>query len=186
MGWSYGAYNLVPRFGPTSLKYTQWPGSLPSCLLQIRDLEQEKDHLNQAVWTLRERSQVSGEARVKDVEQENRALQQKVAEAGGRLNRLELEQQQLQRALGQAQEKAGRAEELEQELRRLEEEKGQLAQRVSSLQAAGERADGLERESHGLALENRQLRKSLDALQNVSVQLAGLEQDNRQDRKSVV
>uniref|UniRef100_A0A8D0ULW1 Coiled-coil domain containing 88C n=1 Tax=Sus scrofa TaxID=9823 RepID=A0A8D0ULW1_PIG len=147
---------------------------------QIRDLEQEKDHLNQAVWTLRERSQVSGEARVKDVEQENRALQQKVAEAGGRLNRLELEQQQLQRALGQAQEKAGRAEELEQELRRLEEEKGQLAQRVSSLQAAGERADGLERESHGLALENRQLRKSLDALQNVSVQLAGLEQDNRQ------
>ncbi|XP_059735036.1 protein Daple isoform X4 [Bos taurus] len=154
---------------------------------QIKDLEQEKDHLNQAVWTLRERSQVSSEARAKDVEQENKALHRTVAETSGRLSRLELEQQQLQRALEQAQEKAGRAEALERELGqleeekgRLEEEKGRLAQRASALQAAGERAEAAERESHGLALENRQLRKSLDALQNVSVQLAGLEQDNRQ------
>ncbi|KAI4535251.1 hypothetical protein MG293_014477 [Ovis ammon polii] len=154
---------------------------------QIKDLEQEKDHLNQAVWTLRERSQISSEARAKDVEQENKALHRTVAETSGRLSRLELEQQQLQRALEQAQEKAGRAEALERELGRLEEEKGRLeeekgrlAQRASALQAAGERAEAAERESHGLALENRQLRKSLDALQNVSVQLAGLEQDNRQ------
>ncbi|XP_070334051.1 protein Daple isoform X3 [Odocoileus virginianus] len=147
---------------------------------QIKDLEQEKDHLNQAVWTLRERSQVGIEARAKDVEQENKALHRTVAETSGRLSRLELEQQQLQRALEQAQEKAGRAEALERELGRLEEEKGQLVQRASALQAAGERAEAAERESHGLALENRQLRKSLDALQNVSVQLAGLERDNRQ------
>eukprot|EP00069_Balaena_mysticetus_P000295 bmy_14443T0 len=138
---------------------------------QIRDLEQEKDHLNQTVWTLRERSQVSSEARAKDAEQESKALHGTVAEASGRLSRPELEQ---------AQEKAGRAEELERELRRLEEEKGRLAQRVSSLQAAGERADAAERESRGLALENRRLRKSLDALQNVQVRLAGLELDNRQ------
>ncbi|XP_023986873.2 protein Daple, partial [Physeter macrocephalus] len=137
---------------------------------QIRDLEQEKDHLNQTVWTLRERSQASSEARAKD-EQENKALHGMVTEASGRLSRLELER---------AQEQAGRAQELERELRRLEEEKGRLAQRVSSLQAAGERADAMERESRGLALENRQLRKSLDALQNVQVQLAGLELDNRQ------
>ena len=106
---------------------------------QIKDLEQEKDHLNQAVWTLRERSQVSSEARAKDVEQENKALHRTVAETSGRLSRLELEQQQLQRALEQAQEKAGRAEALERELGRLEEEKGRLAQRASALQAAGER-----------------------------------------------
>ncbi|KAB1277985.1 Protein Daple [Camelus dromedarius] len=147
---------------------------------QIKDLEQEKDHLNQAVWSLRERSQVSSEARAKDVEKENRALHQTVTETSSRLSRLELEQQQLHRAFEQAQEKVGRAEELEQELRRLEEEKGKLVQKVSSLKAAGEKADALERESRGLVLENRQLRKSLDALQNVSVQLAGLERDNRQ------
>nr|XP_015098113.1 protein Daple isoform X3 [Vicugna pacos]XP_031535199.1 protein Daple isoform X3 [Vicugna pacos] len=147
---------------------------------QIKDLEQEKDHLNQAVWSLRERSQVSSEARAKDVEKENRALHQTVTETSSRLSRLELEQQQLHRAFEQAQEKVGRAEELEQELRRLEEEKGKLVQKVSSLKAAGEKADALERESRGLVLENRQLRKSLDSLQNVSVQLAGLERDNRQ------
>ncbi|XP_067583675.1 protein Daple isoform X2 [Pseudorca crassidens] len=138
---------------------------------QIRDLEQEKDHLNQTVWTLRERSQVSSEARAKDFEQESKALQGTVTEASGRLSSLELEQ---------AQEKAGQVEELQRELRRLEEEKGRLAQRVSSLQAAGEQADAMERESRGLALENRQLRKSLDALQNMQVQLASLELDNRQ------
>ncbi|XP_026976151.1 protein Daple isoform X6 [Sagmatias obliquidens] len=138
---------------------------------QIRDLEQEKDHLNQTVWTLRERSQVSSEARAKDFEQESKALQGMVTEASGRLSSLELEQ---------AQEKAGQVEELQRELRRLEEEKGRLAQRVSSLQAAGEQADAMERESRGLALENRQLRKSLDALQNMQVQLASLELDNRQ------
>lgn len=132
------------------------------------------------MWSLRERSQVSSEARAKDVEKENRALHQTVTETSSRLSRLELEQQQLHRAFEQAQEKVGRAEELEQELRRLEEEKGKLVQKVSSLKAAGEKADALERESRGLVLENRQLRKSLDALQNVSVQLAGLERDNRQ------
>ncbi|XP_057588655.1 protein Daple isoform X2 [Hippopotamus amphibius kiboko] len=147
---------------------------------QIKDLEQEKDHLNQTVWALRERSQVGSEARAKDIEQENKTLPQTVTETGGRLSRLELEQPQLHRALEQAQERAARAQALERELRRLEEEKGRLAQRVSSLQAAGERADTAERESRGLALENRQLRKSLDALQNVQVQLAGLERDNRQ------
>ena len=68
------------------------------------------------MWTLRERSQVSSEARAKDVEQENKALHRTVAETSGRLSRLELEHQQLQRALEQAQEKAGRAEELEREL----------------------------------------------------------------------
>ncbi|XP_060024901.1 protein Daple isoform X2 [Lagenorhynchus albirostris] len=138
---------------------------------QIRDLEQEKDHLNQTVWTLRERSQVSSEARTKDFEQESKALQGTVTEASGRLSSLELEQ---------VQEKAGQLEELQRELRRLEEEKGRLAQRVSSLQAAGEQVDAMERESRGLALENRQLRKSLDALQNMQVQLASLELDNRQ------
>ena len=100
---------------------------------QIKDLEQEKDHLNQAVWTLRERSQVSSEARAKDVEQENKALHRTVAETSGRLSRLELEQQQLQRALEQAQEKAGRAEALERELGQLEEEKGRLEEEKGRL-----------------------------------------------------
>ncbi|XP_058423541.1 protein Daple isoform X2 [Diceros bicornis minor] len=147
---------------------------------QIKDLEQEKDHLNQTVWSLRERSQVSSEARVRDIEKENKVLHQTLTETSSKFCRLEFEKQQLHRDLEQVKEKAGRAEELERELRRLEKENEQLAGKVSSLKTAAEKVDGLERESRGLALENRKLRKSLDTLQNVSVQLEGLERDNRQ------
>ncbi|XP_075386728.1 protein Daple isoform X2 [Tenrec ecaudatus] len=140
---------------------------------QIKDLEQERDHLNQVVWSLRERSQVSSEARVKDVEKENKALHQAVTETSGRLSRLEFEKQQLHRDLEQAKEKAERAGELEKETE-------QLAKKAASLAAASEQAEALERESRGLQLENRALKKSLDTLQNVSVQLEGLARDNKQ------
>ncbi|XP_069321327.1 protein Daple [Eulemur rufifrons] len=147
---------------------------------QIKDLEQEKDHLNRTVWSLRERSQVSSEARVKDVEKENKALHQTVTEASSKLSQLEFEKQQLHRDLEQAREKGQRAEKLEGELQRLQEENAQLTSKVASLQTATEKATALEHESQGLQLENRALRKSLDTLQNVSVQLEGLERDNKQ------
>ncbi|XP_035117173.2 protein Daple isoform X4 [Callithrix jacchus] len=147
---------------------------------QIKDLEQEKDHLNRAVWTLRERSQVSSEARMKDVEKENKALHQTVTETSGKLSQLEFEKRQLHRDLEQAREKGERAEKLERELQRLQDENKQLARKLTSLETATEKVAALEHESRGLQLENRTLRKSLDTLQNVSLQLEGLERDNRQ------
>ncbi|XP_055448904.1 protein Daple isoform X1 [Psammomys obesus] len=144
---------------------------------QIKDLEQEKGHLHQAVWSLRERPQVNSG---KDVEKENRALHQAVTEAGSKLSQLELEKQQLHRDLEEAKEKGERAETLEKELHRLEKENEQLAKKVTSLKTVTEKFEALEHESQGLELENRTLRKSLDTLQNVSVQLEGLERDNRQ------
>nr|XP_019600731.1 PREDICTED: protein Daple isoform X3 [Rhinolophus sinicus] len=147
---------------------------------QIKDLEQEKDHLNQVVWSLRERSQVSSEARAKDIEKENKALHQTVTETSSKLSKLEFEKQQLHRDLEQVREKVARVEELEQELHRREKENETLATEVSSLKAATAKADAMERESRGLTLENRTLRKSLDTLQNVSVQLEGLERANKQ------
>ncbi|KAM4832819.1 protein Daple isoform 2-T2 [Urocitellus parryii] len=147
---------------------------------QIKDLEQEKDHLHRTVWSLRERSQVSSEARGKEVEKENRALHQAVAEANSQLSQLEVEKQQMHRDLEQAKEKGQRAEALEKELRRLEEENEQLARKAASLKMATEKAEALEHQSRGLELENQTLRKSLDTLQNVSVRLEGLERDNKQ------
>uniref|UniRef100_A0A8D2CUS7 Coiled-coil domain containing 88C n=1 Tax=Sciurus vulgaris TaxID=55149 RepID=A0A8D2CUS7_SCIVU len=147
---------------------------------QIKDLEQEKDHLHRTVWSLRERSQVSSEARGKEVEKENRALHQAVAEASSKLSQLEVEKQQLHKALEQTKEKGERTETLEKELHRLEKENEQLAKKVTSLQTATEKVKALEHQSQGLELENRTLRKSLDTLQNVSVQLEGLERDNKQ------
>ncbi|XP_048217882.1 protein Daple [Perognathus longimembris pacificus] len=147
---------------------------------RIKDLEQEKDHLHQAVWSLRERAQGSGEARGREVEKENRALHQAVTEAGGKLSQLELEKQQLHRDLEQAKAQGERAETLEKELRRLEKENEQLARKVTSLKTVTEKVEALEHESQGLELENQTLKKSLDTLQNVSVQLEGLERDNKQ------
>ncbi|XP_036171529.1 protein Daple [Myotis myotis] len=147
---------------------------------QIKDLEQEKDHLNQTVQTLRERSEVSSEVRVQDMEKENKVLHRTVTETSSKLSTLESERQQLHRDLEQAREKAARAEGLQKEMHRLEKENERLAREVSSLTTATEKLDALERESQDLSLENRRLQKSLDTLQNVSVQLAGLERDNKQ------
>ncbi|XP_052594750.1 protein Daple [Peromyscus californicus insignis] len=144
---------------------------------QIKDLEQEKGHLHQAVWSLRERPPVDS---AKNVEKENRALHQAVTEAGSKVSQLELEKQQLHRDLEEAKEKGERAEVLEKELHRLEKENEQLAKKVTSLKTVTEKVEALEHESQGLELENRTLRKSLDTLQNVSVQLEGLERDNKQ------
>lgn len=144
---------------------------------QIKDLEQEKGHLHQAVWSLRERPQVNS---MKDVEKENRTLHQAVTEAGSKLSQLESEKKQLHRDLEEAKEKGERAEVLEKELHRLEKENEQLTKKVTSLKTVTEKVEALEHESQGLELENRTLRKSLDTLQNVSVQLEGLERDNKQ------
>uniref|UniRef100_G3U3N0 Coiled-coil domain containing 88C n=1 Tax=Loxodonta africana TaxID=9785 RepID=G3U3N0_LOXAF len=140
---------------------------------QIKDLEQERDHLNQVVWSLRERSQVSSDARVKDVEKENKVLHQTVTETSSKLSRLEFEKQQLHKDLEQAREKVERAEELEKELHRLEKENERLAKKTASLKTVSEKADALEHESRGLELENRKDKKGLEQ------EVAQLEKDKK-------
>ncbi|XP_055989632.1 protein Daple [Sorex fumeus] len=141
---------------------------------QVKDLEQEKDQLNQTVWSMRQG------AAAQDGEKEAKALQQALLAARNQLGRLEDEKQLLQEELAQEKEKGERAGALETQLRQLEAEKAALATEASSLRASSERAAALEHESRGLALENRQLRKSLDTLQNVSVQLQELERAHKQ------
>ncbi|XP_028914715.1 protein Daple isoform X2 [Ornithorhynchus anatinus] len=147
---------------------------------QIKDLEQEKDHLNQVVWSLRERSQVSNEARVKGIEKENKALHETVTETSSKLNKAEFEKKQLLKDFEQAKEKVERVEEIEKELHRLERENEKLTKKVTSMKIVTEKVDALEQENGGLEVENRKLRKSLDTLQNVSVRLEGLEHENKQ------
>ncbi|XP_040831089.1 protein Daple isoform X2 [Ochotona curzoniae] len=136
---------------------------------QIKDLEQEKDHLSRAMRSLRERSQVNSEARTKDTERECIVPHQAVAaEATSRLSQPEV--QQLRQ---DAQQKAERVEALEQELGQLELERKQLEAQVSTLQSAAEKASDLEQ-------ENSALRASLDALQDVAAQRQRLEQEHEQ------
>ncbi|XP_054256004.1 protein Daple [Indicator indicator] len=147
---------------------------------QIKDLKQENDHLNQVVISLRQRSQVSSEARVKDTEKENKMLHETVTETSSKLSKLEFEKKQLQKDFDQVKEKVERVEEMEKELHRLERENEQLTKKAAAMKIVTEKVEVLEQENGDLEVENRKLRKSLDTLQNVSIRLGDLERDNKQ------
>uniref|UniRef100_A0A8C0FGM4 HOOK N-terminal domain-containing protein n=1 Tax=Bubo bubo TaxID=30461 RepID=A0A8C0FGM4_BUBBB len=147
---------------------------------QIKDLKQENDHLNQVVLSLRQRSQVSSEARVKDIEKENKILHETVTETSSKLSKLEFENKQLQKDFDQVKEKVERVEEMEKELHRLERENEQLTKKAAAMKIVTEKVEVLEQENGDLEVENRKLRKSLDTLQNISIRLGDLERDNKQ------
>ncbi|XP_037993287.1 protein Daple isoform X2 [Motacilla alba alba] len=147
---------------------------------QIKDLKQENDHLNQVVLSLRQRSQVSSEARVKDIEKENKILHETVTETSSKLSKLEFEKKQLQKDFDQVREKVERVEEMEKELHRLERENEQLTKKAAVMKIVTEKVEVLEQENGNLEVENRKLRKSLDTLQNISIRLGDLERDNKQ------
>ncbi|XP_034274224.1 protein Daple isoform X2 [Pantherophis guttatus] len=147
---------------------------------QIQDLEKETDHLNQVVFSLRQRSQVSSEAKVKNIEMENKILHEAVSESNSKLSKLEFEKKQLQKDFEQVKEKVERVEEMDKELHRLERENDQLAKKVAAMKITTEKVEVLEQENKDLEVENRTLKKSLDTLHNVSIQLENLEKNNKQ------
>uniref|UniRef100_A0A8C4ZP55 Calponin-homology (CH) domain-containing protein n=1 Tax=Gadus morhua TaxID=8049 RepID=A0A8C4ZP55_GADMO len=88
---------------------------------QMSELEHERQHLSEAVTSLRERAQANSEACVREVEAENRQLHQALTDVGSQLASLE---SQLKLANEEAvclQEKARRCEEVEREAVRLEQ-----------------------------------------------------------------
>ncbi|XP_073682701.1 protein Daple [Garra rufa] len=147
---------------------------------QISELEQEKDHLTQAVNSLRKRAQVNSEARVREVETENRVLHQTITETGSKMARLEAEKRQVTKELDCLRERGERCEELEREVARLERVREQLQRESSSLKIGSERAEALERENATLEQDNRRLKKLADTAQNASLRLAVLEKDHQQ------
>lgn len=101
---------------------------------QISELESEKQHLSDAVGSLQERAQSHNEARVREVEAENRLLHQNITDGSSRLASLET---QLKLALDETErlrEKAGRCEEMERESARLERSRDALNREVIEMQ----------------------------------------------------
>ncbi|KAK7153274.1 hypothetical protein R3I93_011240 [Phoxinus phoxinus] len=147
---------------------------------QISELEQEKEHLTQAVSSLRKRAQVNSEARVREVETENRILHQTISETGGKLARLESEKRQATKELDSLRERGERCEEMEKEVTRLERVREQLQREAASLKIGSERVETLECENATLEQDNRRLKKLADTAQNASMRLAVLEKDHRQ------
>ncbi|XP_056423771.1 girdin isoform X2 [Hyla sarda] len=147
---------------------------------QIKGLEQENEHLNQTIASLRQRSQIGAEARMKDIEKENKILHESIKETSGKLNKLEFEKKHLKKELEHYKEKGERAEELEKELNRVEKENEHLQKKITSLNIVCEKTESLEQENVGLEIENRKLKKTLDSLKNLKYQMESLEKENSQ------
>ncbi|XP_032881080.1 girdin isoform X6 [Amblyraja radiata] len=147
---------------------------------QIKVLEQENEHLNYTIASLRQRAQISVEAGVKDIEKENKILHESIKETSSKLNKIEFEKKLIQKELGHYKEKGERAEELEIFLSRLESENEQLQKKITGLMIMCEKIDILEREISDLEVENNKLRKTLNSLKNLTVQLDILEKENTQ------
>ncbi|XP_050807956.1 girdin isoform X3 [Gopherus flavomarginatus] len=147
---------------------------------QIKILEQENEHMNQTVDALRQRSQISAEARVKDIEKENKILHESIKEASSKLNKIEFEKKQMRKELEHYKEKGERAEELENELHHLEKENELLQKKITNLKITCEKIEALEQENSDLEVENRKLKKTLDNFKNLTFQLESLEKENSQ------
>ncbi|KAM3932249.1 girdin isoform 2-T2 [Leptodactylus fuscus] len=147
---------------------------------QIKGLEQENEHLNQTIASLRQRSQIGAEARMKDIEKENKILHESIKETSSKLNKMEFEKKQLKKELEHYKEKGERAEELEKELNRKEKENEHLQKKITSLNIVCEKTESLEQENVGLEIENRKLKKTLDGLKNLKYQMESLEKENNQ------
>ncbi|XP_069771986.1 protein Daple isoform X3 [Narcine bancroftii] len=144
---------------------------------QVKALEQENEHLNQAITSLRERSEVSAEARVKDIEKENKILHETITETSGQLAKLEFANKQAQKELLQYKEKEERAESLEKDVHRLEQDNEQLQKKVASLKVT---CEDVEQEVSNLEVENSKLKKSLNSLQNSLIKLESVKKDNKE------
>ncbi|XP_074197255.1 girdin isoform X3 [Camelus bactrianus] len=147
---------------------------------QIKILEQENEHLNQTVSSLRQRSQISAEARVKDIEKENKILHESIKETSSKLSKTEFEKRQIRKELEHYKEKGERAEELENELHHLEKENELLQKKITNLKITCEKIEALEQENSELERENRKFKKTLDSFKNLTFQLESLEKENSQ------
>ncbi|NXC38468.1 GRDN protein, partial [Penelope pileata] len=147
---------------------------------QIKLLEEENERSNQTIASLRQRSQISAEARMREIEKENKILHESIKETSSKFNKAEFEIKQVKKELEHYKEKAERAEELENELHRLEKENELLQKRITNLKITCEKIEALEKENSDLEIENRKLKKTLDSLKNLSFQLESLEKENSQ------
>ncbi|XP_044022342.1 protein Daple isoform X2 [Siniperca chuatsi] len=132
---------------------------------QISELESEKQHLSDAVASLQERAQSNSEARVREVEAENRLLHQNITDTSSRLASLETQIKLANEEAERLRERAGRCEEVEREAARLERSRDALNREVASLRACSERSEALEKQVSSLEQEVHRLKREAEEAQ---------------------
>ncbi|XP_042356308.1 protein Daple isoform X2 [Plectropomus leopardus] len=145
---------------------------------QISELESEKQHLADAVASLQERAQSNSEARVREVETENRLLHQNITDTSSRLASLETQLKGASEEAERLRERAGRCEEVEREVARLERSRDALNREVESLRACSERSEALEKQMSSLEQEVHRLKREAEDAQREQQRLARQEAEN--------
>ncbi|XP_053538914.1 protein Daple isoform X2 [Ictalurus punctatus] len=143
---------------------------------QISELEQEKEHLSLTVNSLRKRAQEDSEARVREVETENRILHQKISDTGSRLVQLENEKQQVTEQL---EDELECAKELQRKVKTLECTQKQLQDELTSLKVAEGQLEALQCKNSILEQENWGLKKDAEELKSDNMRLTLLEKEHR-------
>ncbi|XP_078593713.1 girdin-like isoform X17 [Branchiostoma floridae x Branchiostoma japonicum] len=133
---------------------------------QIQELERENEQLQQTINTLRQRTQISLDARVKDIEKENKTLHDSLRETTSKLSQVELEKKQLSRQFERIRDNAERAEEMERENVKVGREKEHLQRTIETLKISCENFDQLEKEHNAMEKEHRKLKKEVDSLKS--------------------
>ncbi|XP_053291192.1 protein Daple isoform X1 [Pleuronectes platessa] len=131
----------------------------------ISELESEKHHLSDAVMSLQERAQSNSEARVREVETDNRLLHQSITDTSSRLASLETQLKVSHEEAERLREKAGRCEEAEREAIRLERSRDTVNREVVSLRACSERSEALEKQVSSFEQEVHRLKRETDEAQ---------------------
>ncbi|XP_062295813.1 protein Daple [Scomber scombrus] len=145
---------------------------------QISELESEKQHLSDAVESLRERAQSNSEARVRETEAENRLMHQNITDTTSRLVSLETQLKQASEEAERLRERAGRCEEAEREAARVERSRDALNREVASLRACSERSEALEKQVFSLEQEVHRLKRETEEAQQELQRLGRQEADN--------
>ncbi|XP_054652615.1 protein Daple [Dunckerocampus dactyliophorus] len=138
---------------------------------QISELESQKHHLSDAVVSLRERAQSDSEARVREVEAENRLLHQGITDTSARLASLEIQLKLSKEEEDRLRERAGRCDEVEREMARVERNRDALNREVTSLRACSERSEFLEKQVSSLEQEVHRLKREAEEAQQGLQQL---------------
>ncbi|XP_054469405.1 protein Daple isoform X2 [Anoplopoma fimbria] len=145
---------------------------------QISELESEKQHISDAVASLQERAQSNSEARVREVETENRLLHQSITDTSSRLASLESQLKLASEDAERLRERAGRCEEVEREAARLERSREALNREVASLRVCSERSEALEKQMSSLEQEVHRLKREAEEAQREQQRLGKHEAEN--------
>ncbi|XP_078516630.1 protein Daple-like [Lissotriton helveticus] len=147
---------------------------------ESKELTLQNEHLSRTLESLRQRSQVGTDIRVRDLEMENQVLHDAMAESSVRTSKLEYERTQLQREMEELKERSAQAEQAELAVQHLESQTKLLQKKTLEQEVAFKKASFLEQRVLELEGKNTSLQHTVENLKRVANQLEVTEKENIQ------